>query len=276
LQISSQKNFQHSQQASSRMKMNLFLPWDHKPNTLLALSIGTLTIHMPLDSCPDWYNSQMVTHSKGPKMCWLYVWNNDQVNLEDERNSSKQKQSLNSNLSWWLLLHQATGISNTRIHSTTQRETYQKEIWSCHHFCQPCKPSQLRMLPTANFLRQNSWSKTSLQSICKIPRSDNKTLSCQQWMPCRQCLYAIGSRIWSNNILLRSQFTLSKWNHQEAHPWPLRASLQATLTCKGKMARIKIDVFTPTLTKWWCGEPVKGEPRQCLLLCCMKIYSPSL
>jgi hypothetical protein len=40
--------------------------------------------------------------------------------------------------------------------------------------------------------------------------------------------------------------------------------------------RIKIDVFTPTLTKWWCGEPLNGEPRQCLLLCCVKIYSPSL
>jgi hypothetical protein len=166
MQISSQKNFQHSQHTSSRTKMNLFLLWDHKPNTLLALSIGTLTFHMPIDSCPDWYNSQMV-----------------------------------------------------------------------HHFCQPCKPSQLRMLPTANFLRRNSWSKRSLRGICKIPRSDNKTLSCQQWMLCGQCLHAIGSQIWSNNILLWSQFKLSKWNHQEAHPRPLWASLQTTLTCKGKMAR---------------------------------------
>jgi hypothetical protein len=39
---------------------------------------------------------------------------------------------------------------------------------------------------------------------------------------------------------------------------------------------IKIDVFTPTLTKRWCGKPANGEPRQCLLLCCVKIYSPSL
>jgi hypothetical protein len=41
--------------------------------TLLALSIGTLTFHMPKDSLHDQDNSQMLTHSKGPKMCWLYV-----------------------------------------------------------------------------------------------------------------------------------------------------------------------------------------------------------
>jgi hypothetical protein len=48
-----------------------------------------------MDSHPDWYNSQMVTHSKGPKMCWLYVQSNDQATLEDERNS-KQKQDPSS------------------------------------------------------------------------------------------------------------------------------------------------------------------------------------
>jgi hypothetical protein len=75
--------------------------------TLLALSIGRLTFHMPTYSCTDWYNSQMVTHSKGPKMCWLYVWSNDQATLEDERNS-KQKQDPSSNLSRWLRLHALT------------------------------------------------------------------------------------------------------------------------------------------------------------------------
>jgi hypothetical protein len=63
----------------------------------------------------------------------LYVWSNVQATLENKRNS-KQKQGLSSNLSWWLHLRQPTGISDTRIHSKTQRETYQKEIWSCHLF----------------------------------------------------------------------------------------------------------------------------------------------
>jgi hypothetical protein len=88
--------------------------------TLLALSIGTLPFCTPMDFCPDRYNSKMVTHSKGPKMCCLYVQSNDQATLEDKRNS-KQEQDLSSNLSWWLHLHQPTGISDTRIHSTTRR-----------------------------------------------------------------------------------------------------------------------------------------------------------
>jgi hypothetical protein len=113
---------------------------------------------------------------------------------------------------------------------------YQKEIWSHHRFCWPCKP------PTGKFLWCNSWSEMSLQSRRKIPWSDIIKLSCWQWKLCRQCLHAIGSCwIWSNNILLQSQCTLSKWNHQEMHLQPLWASLQATPTCKGKMARDNWD-----------------------------------
>jgi hypothetical protein len=69
-----------------------------------------------------------------------------------KRIQNKNKIQVATSPSDCVSMHGPAGISDTRIHSTTQRETYQKEIRRCHHLCPPCKPSQLQILPTANFL----------------------------------------------------------------------------------------------------------------------------
>jgi hypothetical protein len=63
------------------------VPWDASTKTgYLRSAAGAIDYRVfrtPTDSRPDRYNSKTVTHSKGPKMCWLYVRSNDQATQKE-------------------------------------------------------------------------------------------------------------------------------------------------------------------------------------------------
>jgi len=89
--------------------------------------------HLPFVSSAG-HNPKTTNHSQISEICWLHVWSDDQVTLENKRNSEQGQHSV-SNKSRWLCIGRPIGITCTRIHCTAQRETYQKTIRSRHYLC---------------------------------------------------------------------------------------------------------------------------------------------
>jgi hypothetical protein len=79
-------------------------------------------------------------------------------------------------------------------------------------------------------------SKESFWGIRKVTWCDSQTLQCRQSLLCRKPLRECGCWIGTNNLLLQSQCSFSKWHSRETDSQPVVTSKETTPTCESKMA----------------------------------------
>jgi hypothetical protein len=129
--------------------------------------------------------------------------------------------------------------------------------------------------------REWEWTSDTSPQYATMPMiKEEANKSVWIWRLLFSILFTINHwRVWRWSFFFEWRFEHWSCRHLFVMWWCRMAyAIKEACRKKSRMEtmRIKIDVFTPTLTKWWCGEPVNGEPRQCLLRCCVEIYSPSL
>jgi hypothetical protein len=167
LQISSWRNYQHSQQTSSRMKTNLFLLRVHKsaesPQAKLLclhyqlgdLPFTCLHILALIGTIPKWLLTVKAQKCAG----YMYgAMTKQPWRMKGIQN--KNKIQVATSPGDCVSMHWPAGISDTRIHSTTQRETYQKEIWRCHHLCPTMQAISATYTSNSKFplMKQLKWN----------------------------------------------------------------------------------------------------------------------